>query len=146
MENITLSVESILYDAIGSLSYTPLRSAGVENDATFSQLPAAKINPSHIVSMEGDERCRATLECEVVVVNSCLSQSPEAISELYATIRHDFASLPSLLKADGRVVDISSFAISLCDNTKRPRMQVRALVELSMTVDFVGGSSQNQLL
>lgn len=146
MTSLNNTIEELIAEKIETLSYEPVRCTEGGYYVSFSPPPSAIIYPAEIASIEGEGRGRITLDCEVVAMQSCINQSPEAISELYAQMRRDFTKLPSLLISGENIVSVSSFTITSVESKERPRTMVASKIKFEITVDYIeGGSGENRL-
>ncbi len=136
MEKLESSIEQLLSEYTEDLSYTTVQSDKPLYGESFSQLPLAIIRPASVVSIEGCERCRVVMDCEVLAVKYCLGESNEAIVGVYNTIRQDFIMIAARMKSEGRVIDISSLEVVADSNSTAPRKALSATVKMRIVADY----------
>ncbi|MFR9565589.1 MAG: hypothetical protein SNG14_08720 [Rikenellaceae bacterium] len=134
MESFEGFTEELIGCYAHAFFYATERSALPTGGVQFSQLPLVVIRPAEIVAVTGGGNLRMTIALDLVAMKNCLSASDDEISAVYKTIREDFILLVTMLKLDGRVVDVEELTVKIVDDKRTPRLCVAADVHVELVV------------
>ncbi len=136
MKTTITTFDTLLENSIRDLSYDTLRYTGSISNTIFRQLPAVAIYPTEIVEIEGGERGRATVNCKMIAIKSCVTASQCDISNTFAAINNDFILLSSLLLQSNTVIGINSFESTFTEAPTLPQQRVIASIEMEVIINY----------